>query len=80
MEFILLCALMFRIASFGFVLPLINDWELAMQVNICQSFFANPLQQPFPQTFLLPKFFYCMIPIFLFLYDSELCVVLQKCL
>jgi len=32
---------MFEIASFGFVLLLIDDWQLAMQVNICQSFFES---------------------------------------
>jgi len=56
-EFVLLCSSMFGIDSFGFVLLLIDDWQLAMQVNIRQSFFANPLQQPFRQTFLPPKFF-----------------------
>jgi len=56
-ELVLLCSSMFGIDLFGFVLLLINDWQLVMQVNIHQSFFANPLQQPFYQTFLLPKFF-----------------------
>jgi len=45
MEFVLLYSLMFGIDSFGFVLLLIDDWRSqSMQVNICQSFFTNPLQ------------------------------------
>jgi len=43
---------MFGIASFGFILLLIDDWQLAMQVNIRQSFF----RQSFAAAFL-PKFF-----------------------
>jgi len=35
---------MFGIALFSFVLLLINEGGLAMQVNIRQSFFANALQ------------------------------------
>jgi len=50
-EFILLCSLMFGIDLIGFVLLLINDWRLVMQVNIRHSFFANPLQQPFTKVF-----------------------------
>jgi len=57
MEFVLLCSSIFGIDSFGFVLLLIDGWRLAIQVNIHQSFFINPLQQPFRQTFLPPKFF-----------------------
>jgi len=34
---------MFGIALFGFVLLLIDDWRLVMQVNICQSFFRQCL-------------------------------------
>jgi len=61
---------MFGIASFNFVLLLINDWQLAMQVNIRQSFFANPLQQPFTklsycQSFLLYGICLSYIHIFL---------------
>jgi len=56
-EFVLLYSSMFGIASFNFILLLIDDWQLAMQVNIRQSFFANPLQQSFRQNFLPPKFF-----------------------
>jgi len=42
-EFVLLCSSMFEIASFGFVLLLIDDWQLVMQVNIRQSFFCQCL-------------------------------------
>jgi len=35
---------MFGISSFGFVLLLIKDWQLAMQVNIRQSFFHQCLE------------------------------------
>jgi len=42
-EFVLLCSLMFGIASFGFVLLLINEGRLVMQVNIRQSFFHQYL-------------------------------------
>jgi len=56
-KFVLLCSSMFGIPLFGFILLLIDDWRLVMQVNINQSFFTNPLQQPFHQTFLLAKFF-----------------------
>jgi len=34
----LVLLLMFGFASFGFVLLLIDDWQLAIQVNIRQSF------------------------------------------
>jgi len=43
----------------------VNQLAIGMQVNIHQSFFANPLQQPFYQTFLLPKFFTVMVSSFL---------------
>jgi len=52
MEFILLCSQMFGIALFGFVLLLIDDWRLVMQVSIRQSFF----HQSFAASFS-PKFF-----------------------
>jgi len=40
-EFVLLCSSMFGIASFSFVLLLINEGRLAMQVNVRQSFFRQ---------------------------------------
>jgi len=56
-EFVLLCSLMFGIDSFGSLLQLIDDWPLAMQVNIRQSFFRQSFAAAFSPNFLLPKFF-----------------------
>jgi len=55
MEFVLLCSSMFGIPLLGFILPLIDDWRLVMQVNIRQSFF----HQSFAAAFItkLPNFF-----------------------
>jgi len=51
------CFIMFidvGIASFGFVLLLFDDWQC--KLTFAKVFFAKPLQQPFCQTFLPPKF------------------------
>jgi len=52
----LLCASMSGIASLGCVLLFINDWQLAMQVNI-HHFFHQSFVAAFLPNFLLPKFF-----------------------
>jgi len=70
MEFVLLCSSMFGIDLFGFVLPqiihppdiqsmvllLIDDWQLAMQVNIRQNSFHQSFAAAFLPNFLPPKF------------------------
>jgi len=61
---------MFGIASLGFVLLLIDDWQLMMQVNICQSFC-----QSFAAAFL-PKYFtakvlYCMVYMYVVKYVEK---------
>jgi len=56
-EFILLYSLMFEIDSFSFVLLLIDDWQLVMPVNICQSFIHQSFVAAFSPKFLLPKLF-----------------------
>jgi len=42
---------MFGIDLLGFVLLLIDDWQLAIQVNIRQSFFCQSFAAAFSPTF-----------------------------
>jgi len=68
------CFIMFEIASFSFILLLINDWRLVMQVNIHQSFFCQSFAAAFSPNFFTAKVFYCMVCI-----NSEICMyIIQK--
>jgi len=60
-EFVLSCSSMFGIALFDFVLLLIDDCQLVMQVNICQSFFHQSFAAAFSSNFFITKVFHSTV-------------------
>jgi len=67
---------MFRIALFSFILLLFDDWRLAMQVNIHQSFFRQSFAAVFSPNFFTAKFF---IVWYIILKISKFSIILSTC-